>query len=285
MNPMPVIGALLMAATAGEPAMPLDVASLVAAERAFAKTSVTVSMRDAFVANLAEGAVVFNPGPVDGPALYRDRAPSPVVLSWEPVYAEVCASHDFGFTTGPWEFRRDRNSDPVAFGHFVSVWKKQPDGQWKVALDVGISHDRLEKSPPLVFRASDDPDPWPRDTTGLAAARRELLEADDAFAVAFATSAAGAFEKHAASDVRRYRDGAPPVTGLEAVMAAAGPGSGGLGMRATEAVIAPSADLGYTTGYRGAPVEAYYVRIWRVEKNRIWRVVLDIESAVPAEGN
>jgi ketosteroid isomerase-like protein len=281
MNLVLVMGAMLM--TAGEPAMPAEVAALVEAERAFAKMSVTVSMRDAFLANLAGGALVFNPGPVDGRALYEGRPASAVLLAWEPVYAEVAASGDFGFTTGPWEFSRDRDSAPAAFGHFVSVWKREADGRWKVVLDLGIRHDRMDATPPLTFRVSADPDPWPRDAAGMAAARAALLEADAAFALAFARGAAGAFDQYGAADVRRYRDGAPPVRGREAVMAAAGEGGGGTVMRATEAAVASSGDLGYTTGFRGAPVLAWYVRIWRLEENRTWKVVLDIESAVPAE--
>ncbi|MDH4037219.1 MAG: nuclear transport factor 2 family protein [Candidatus Krumholzibacteria bacterium] len=280
MHPWFLIGAMLMSTTAGDPAMPPPVASLVEAERAFAKMAETVSVRDAFLANLADGALLFNPGPVDGRALYEGRAPSAVLLAWQPVYAEIAASADFGFTTGPWSFSPDRESDPVAFGHFVSVWKKPAGGSWKVAVDIGIGHERMPATPALTFRTSDDPDPWPRDAAGMAEKRAGLLAADAAFAEAFARGAAGAFGAWGAPDVRRYRDGAAPVLGRAAVMAAAGAGGGGV-MRATDADVAPSGDLGYTAGYRGAPVAAYYVRIWRLEENRVWKVVLDIESAVP----
>jgi len=280
MNPTALIGALLIAAPAQPGAMPKQVASLVAAERAFAKMAETSSMRDAFLANLADGAIVFNPGPTDGRALHESRPASDVLLAWEPAYAEIAASGDFGFTTGPWEYSRDRSSAPVAFGHFVSVWKKQADGAWKVALDVGVSHDPPDEKPALSFRVSDNPLPWPLDNAGRAAARTALLETDGAFAGAFARSAAGAIQQYGAPDVRRYRDGAAPVSGRDAVMAAAGTGGGGSVMRATGADIASSADLGYTMGFRGEPVAAWYVRIWRLDEKANWKVVLDLESAV-----
>ena len=284
MNLMLMVGAIAMTATTGEPAMPPALASLVEAERAFAKMSVTVSMRDAFLANLAADAVLFNPGPVNGPALYRDRPVTAAVLSWRPSYAEIAGSSDFGFTTGPWEFRRDPDSEPVAFGHFVSVWKKQADGRWKVALDVGITHDALDSAPPLTVRPAENAEYWPLDAGGVAAARESLLDTDRAFALAFAHGAAAAYRRFGADDVRRYRDGGAPVAGRDAVARACGEAGGGTVMRATEAVVARSGDLGYTTGIKGAPVTAYYVRIWRMDEKRSWKIVLDLDSNVPAEG-
>lgn len=278
------LGLSLVAGGAHAGQMPANVASLVAAERAFANMSVTVSMRDAFLANLADGAILFNPGPADGRAIYQNRAPSAVVLSWEPVYAELAASGDFGFTTGPWEFRPDKDSEPAAFGHFVSVWKKQPGGSWKVALDVGINHDRLAAKPELSFRASSDPEPWPLDAKRVAAARTALLDADRAFAIALARGAAGAYRAHGADDVRYYRAGAVPVIGREAVGRVVGESGGGAIGEATAADVAASGDLGYSIGRKGAPVTAWYVRIWRLDAGRVWTLVLDLESAVPVEG-
>jgi ketosteroid isomerase-like protein len=277
------LAATAVAARAGE--MPSHVASLVAAERAFAKMSVAVSMRDAFLANLADGAILFNPGPTDGRAIHQDRAPSAVVLSWEPSYAEVAASGDFGFTTGPWEFRPDKDSEPTGFGHFVSVWKKQADGSWKVALDVGINHERLAAKPgELSLRASSDPEPWPLDAKGVAAARAALLDTDRAFAIALARGAAGAYRAHGADDVRYYRAGAVPVIGREAVGRVVGESGGEAIAEATAADVAASGDLGYTIGQKGAPVTAWYVRIWRLDAGRMWTLVLDIDSAVPVAG-
>ena len=48
---------------------------------------------------------------------------------------------DLGYTTGPWEFKADiHDAKSVAWGHFLTVWKRQPDGSWKFAIDLGISN-------------------------------------------------------------------------------------------------------------------------------------------------
>jgi ketosteroid isomerase-like protein len=133
---------VLLAATAGAaPTGDTSFDSLVAAERAFARAAAERSIRSAFVEHLEDGAVLFQPGPVDGRAAHRARAETPARLSWAPAFAEVSGAGDMGFTTGPWTWSADRDQPPAAFGQFVSVWRRAAGGPWRVALDTGISHD------------------------------------------------------------------------------------------------------------------------------------------------
>ena len=46
-------------------------------------------------------------------------------------------SNDMGFTWGHYEgHSKDKNGEPVVItGRYFTVWKKMPDGTWKVALD------------------------------------------------------------------------------------------------------------------------------------------------------
>jgi ketosteroid isomerase-like protein len=62
-------------------------------------------------------------------------------LTWTPVYADMAASGDLGYTYGTFEFRsRDKDGKPtVEYGKYVSIWKKQKDGSWKVVMDMGNS--------------------------------------------------------------------------------------------------------------------------------------------------
>lgn len=60
-------------------------------------------------------------------------------LVWKPVYADISASGDLGYTHGTYEFRsKDKAGKPtVDHGKYTSIWKKQMDGSWKVVLDMG----------------------------------------------------------------------------------------------------------------------------------------------------
>jgi ketosteroid isomerase-like protein len=60
-------------------------------------------------------------------------------LTWSPVSAGISASGDLGYTWGTYEFRskqKDAN-EFVEHGKYMTLWKKQPDGSWKVAVDMG----------------------------------------------------------------------------------------------------------------------------------------------------
>ncbi|RQV99027.1 MAG: nuclear transport factor 2 family protein, partial [Calditrichaeota bacterium] len=114
---------------------------LISAERAFAQLSAGTGMGTAFLTYLADDAIVFNPRPVKGKSRYLSVQDLPRRLIWEPYWADVSISGELGFTSGPWEFRQQRQGDSAdTYGHYVSVWKKADDN-WRVILDIGISHD------------------------------------------------------------------------------------------------------------------------------------------------
>jgi ketosteroid isomerase-like protein len=62
-------------------------------------------------------------------------------LTWAPVGAGIAGSGDLGYTYGTYEFRsKDKEGKPVvSHGKYTTIWKKQKDGGWKVALDMGNS--------------------------------------------------------------------------------------------------------------------------------------------------
>ena len=63
--------------------------------------------------------------------------PKDYSLTWSPQGARMGASNDMGFTWGHYISRsHDHSGNPVvAEGRYITVWKKLPDGSWKVALD------------------------------------------------------------------------------------------------------------------------------------------------------
>jgi ketosteroid isomerase-like protein len=65
--------------------------------------------------------------------------PSTATLTWKPSQAEVSSSGDLGYTWGRYEYR-DRAADGkpiVETGSYVTIWRRQADGSWKVVLDGG----------------------------------------------------------------------------------------------------------------------------------------------------
>ena len=99
---------------------------------------------DAFVAYFAEdGVELEDGGGVKTKADMRHEAawPPDLSLSWAPVKAEMAASGDMGYTYGNYVLKtKDKDGKTGArYGKYTSIWKKQQDGSWKVALDMGNS--------------------------------------------------------------------------------------------------------------------------------------------------
>ena len=65
-------------------------------------------------------------------------------LSWEPEYAEVSSSADFGYTVGRYESRRVGGDGVplVGTGRYVTIWRRDSDGRWKVVLDIGSASEQ-----------------------------------------------------------------------------------------------------------------------------------------------
>jgi len=74
-------------------------------------------------------------------AAQADWDPKVYQLSWTPTAAQMGPSNDMGFTWGHYEgHSKDRNGEPVTItGRYITVWRKLPNGTWKVALDASAT--------------------------------------------------------------------------------------------------------------------------------------------------
>jgi ketosteroid isomerase-like protein len=97
-----------------------------------------------FVSLVDDDAVFFGKGVARGRnavskawlPFFTDRT---LFLKWHPTQAEVSSSGDLGYSIGEYErIGKDPSGYPATVtGNYVSIWRKQPDGRWKVILDIG----------------------------------------------------------------------------------------------------------------------------------------------------
>ena len=64
-------------------------------------------------------------------------SPKDYQLLWTPTDAVMSATGDMGYTWGHYEgHSRDADGNAnVTSGRYLTIWRKEPDGSWKVALD------------------------------------------------------------------------------------------------------------------------------------------------------
>ena len=114
------------------------------ADRAFA-AAVASGGADAWVSWFAEDGAQIQPyaGEIRGhDAIRRLMAglddPS-VSLRWEPVRSDIADSGDLGWTTGAYvsEITAPGGTVTRSEGRYVSIWRLQDDGSWKVVMDLG----------------------------------------------------------------------------------------------------------------------------------------------------
>lgn len=114
------------------------------ADRAFDRAT-SERRLEGWVEYFAEDGAMLRPGgPVTGRAAIREHM-SPVLgdssftLRWNPTRSDVGAAGDLGYTVGRYEARRDvKGVATVRTGTYLTIWKKQTDGSWKVVLDTGV---------------------------------------------------------------------------------------------------------------------------------------------------
>lgn len=137
---------LVLSCRPGAPAgsSPAEPSVLMEADRRFA-AEVAEGGSEAWAAWFAEDGAQIQPvaGEIRGrDAIRRSMAwldePS-VSLRWEPERADIAASGDLGWTTGTYVSERTRldGTTERGEGRYVSIWRKQPDGSWRVVMDLG----------------------------------------------------------------------------------------------------------------------------------------------------
>lgn len=299
-----LVTALLAPSTRSSPELAAQVAvpdrqaahTLVEAERAFARAAADEGVSPAFLDVLDEEGVVFQPGPVNGLEAHRESpAPPDVLLSWRPEVEAVSAAGDLGYTSGPYEARARADASETSWGHYVSIWRRDPDREdapWKLLVDIGTPHPSTGAAVgpgPGDVRFAPARDPAPPDwsartaTEALSRASERLHGALDGRGGGEASAELDAL---VLPDVRVYTVGEAPTTGTDE-LARRGTSVTARRWDLETAGVARSRDLGYVVGtWTGGPPATPWgnvVEIW-TSRDGGWRLGVIVLQARPPEG-
>jgi ketosteroid isomerase-like protein len=111
----------------------------------FSQLSETRGVNEAFLSYLADDGVLLRPNsfPIIGKEISKERFfsrhDSGYTLTWKPLYADIAQSGELGYTFGIYEFKAmGPDGKPIiGNGTYVSVWRKDQFGNWKLVLDTG----------------------------------------------------------------------------------------------------------------------------------------------------
>jgi ketosteroid isomerase-like protein/quercetin dioxygenase-like cupin family protein len=151
-------------------------AALMAADREWSQTT---KEPETFVSYFADGASIYPPAmPIvtGGEAIrktFAEMSTAPgFALSWTATKAEVGTSGDLGYTSGTYQMSMGGATEK---GKYITVWKKQADGSWKVTEDI-FNADAAPK-PPAGTHATVPPSSltWGDPPPGLPAGMRSAI--------------------------------------------------------------------------------------------------------------
>lgn len=251
------------------------VEKIVEAERAFAAMAEKNGVKAAFLANLSDDSIIFQPDRTNGKQYWENAKIPEFYLSWFPIYADASANGTVGYTTGPWEFRSEKGSEPTAFGDYVTVWEKRGD-VYKAVVDIGIGHAHSAASDPgnVKIAVSD------------AKAADSKSYAGDAATAFYELIGRGmnkkAYKDFAAEDIRLFRDGKPPAVGKKAALELVGKGK----LKITKRIsFYGTGDLAYVTNryqYQDGDVSetGNFLQIWKYRDGK-WKIVIDVFVPLP----
>jgi ketosteroid isomerase-like protein len=272
-----MLAALLLAATVS----PFD--QVVAAERAFAAASIEKGLHAAFLANLAKDAISFQPLPHPARPNHEGQPPSKGKLNWGPGWVTTSGSGDMAVSIGPWQFLNPEESPfvkPETTGWFISVWRRQADRAWKVAVDSSVELPMTFAIPAAVANGPPPAQGKAKASNTPATARTELTTAERAFAAAAKSGIGGAISAQADPLLRVYRNKAAE----EGLAAASGLLEADIRHAActTDKIVASaSGDLGYAYGScesigRETPVTVGFLHVWRRQADGSWKLLVDV---------
>ncbi len=250
-------------------------------ERAFQTAAAEKGINAAFIQYLTKHAVMFMPGPVNANEAYSKRTDSAGSLKWNPEVIRVSGNGVLGYSIGNSEYRAKGLEDTnVAHGHYLTVWLRQPDGQYRAVLDAGIHHPKPTVAEPIwTGTTAEKPSSGPASAGDASVAFYSAAEQNGS------TKAYGSF---LADDAVVLRKGEQPLRGRRAAVSFLEKQKKQINFARRKSFI-EAGDLAYvyadytmTARDGGQAEKGSFVQIWRVIDGK-WKIAADVLLPLPAE--
>jgi hypothetical protein len=247
---------------------------VIQAERSFAANTVANGIKTGFLQATDSTGKIFNNGVARNCVkVYSAQPDGPALLNWGPEHAAVSSSGDFGFTTGPYHLKPNRNSDSIrGRGQYNTIWHITPQGEWKFLADMGIRYNDIREIPDQVSQVD------------LATIQKEtftqqaVTAADQQLNVLIAQKSGKAFTGFI-SDLSWFNyNGKSPAHGKTAVENQMAQLPAGMVFEYMDGGIAASKDMAYTYGtITHENRKDNYMRVW-CRQNGQWVILLQVIS-------
>lgn len=256
------------------------VGSLLSADRSAARISATEGPHAALTSIVDRNSIFFAPSPVNAMEHLKNRPNIPDVMTWKPTFAAVSKSMEWGVTSGSLSFQRVGAIQ--RYGEYLSVWRRDRKGNWKIDLRAQIEHHGGKEEPELLYIEPDDKDYTKFRTKERIQQRKEIVMSNDQLLSAVLKSnAAVAYGEFLADDARFYFPWNTPITGKDNILNFIKKQDVAILSESLVASRSYSGELAYSYGTASVATanqqfKCNYVRIWQLQPDFQWRVVIEM---------
>jgi ketosteroid isomerase-like protein len=255
------------------------VSQLVSAENYLAALVKQKGIARGYLKAVDDESIFFAPGPVKAKDHFR-ALKDEGALTWEPVIARVAKSGDWGYTSGPFTYI-SADSSATVYGDYISIWKRNPRGVWRLAARMSTEHPKPAKaSQALRFENPKNTIFLHQKSQNRLQQREDIvLSSDQLLASVEKADVQIALKEFLADDSRLLFPGAVPLTGKKAIADFVKKQNFRLQSAPVAADRSYSGELAYTHGEtavirNGKTEKHYYLRVWEVQPGYNWNILL-----------
>ena len=248
-------------------------------EKEFERAVAEKGIKAGFIEFMAPSGIIFRPGPVNARESFANRPDSPAALLWNPVWIEASSNGLLAYSIGNSIFKpKGKEDSNEIYGHYLSVWSRQPNGDYLALLDAGINHDK-PASIPTEWKSPNVTD----------ANEKKISSADSSTGFWETVEKVGsvkAYKTYLADDAIVMRSGKQPFFGKKAAVSFIESQQPRIKFPKRKSFI-ESADLAYVyntysvVDKAGTEIEnGNYVQVWKFRKGR-WLIAAEVWVATP----
>ena len=273
-------GALLVSTLSVQAQLPDKVGSLISADRAAGNLSKNSGPHQAFLSVVDKESTLYVPSPVNALNYLNNRPNIPDVLSWEPNFALVSKSLDWGVTSGTMQFQKVGSIK--RYGQYLTIWRRDKKGHWKISVRAEVENYGKGPKSGLVYYEPDDS--WylkHRSKVRLQQREEVVTQSDELFSTILRADNEAAFKEFLADDVRYYYPWEEEIEGKKNVLAFLKKKRVEITTEPTGVGRAYSGEYAYTSGTatvrtKEKVMKFNYIRVWQLKDDYQWRVLIEM---------
>lgn len=260
--------------------LPEKIGGLITVDRNAAFLSKSETPHAALSSIIDKESVFYVPSATNAFNYLNNRPNIADVMSWEPNFALLSKSQEFGITSGKLQFQKvgavQRN------GQYLTIWKRNKKGEWKVDLRAEVEN--YGKNTPKELTYIEPDDSWYlKHKSKVRLQQREdiVMSTDELFSKVLSADNQAAYQEFLSDDVRFYFPWQEEIEGKNNVL-------NFLKKQRIEIVTEPlevgraySGELAYSLGTatvyeKDKAIKFNYIRVWELKDDYQWRVSLEM---------